>query len=186
MLILQARVEEGLAAIQRALELDPLSPLVLWNAGRFASMTGDHERAIELLRRAVDLSPQSPEPRRVLADAYAIAGRDEESAETILAGVPAPEQAELRGAYEAGGLHALLERQLRLDKERTGQPCGSRAAKAATYYAQLGDAEGVFRCLQEEARLGGFPTFVGLNPLFAPYRSDPRYAAYREAMNLRE
>jgi TolB-like protein/cytochrome c-type biogenesis protein CcmH/NrfG len=185
-LILQARVEEGLAAIQRALELDPLSPTLLWNAGRFASMTGDHERAIELLRRAVDLSPQAPEARRILAEAYAIAGRDKESAETILAGVPAPAQAELRSAYEAGGLRALLERQLRSEQERTGQPCGARAAVAASYSAQLGDAEGVFRCLQEEARLGGFPTFNRLNPLFAPYRSDPRYAAYLEAMNLRE
>ena len=185
-MILQARVEEGLAEVQRALELDPLSPLVLWNAGRFASLTGDHERAIELLRRAVDLSPQAPEPRRVLADAYAIAGRDQESAETILAGAPAPAQAELRSAYEAGGLNALLERQLRLEQERTGHPCGSRATVAASYYAQLGDAEGVFRCLQEEARLGQLLTFVPLNPFFAPYRSDPRYAAYLEAMNLGE
>ncbi len=67
-------------------------------------MTGDHERAIELLRRGVDLSPQAPEPRRVLADAYAHAGLDKESAETILAAVPAPAQAELRGAYEAGAI----------------------------------------------------------------------------------
>jgi TolB-like protein/thioredoxin-like negative regulator of GroEL len=185
-LILQARFEEGLAEVQRALELDPLSPLVLWNAGRFAWMTGDRERAIELTRRGLDLSPQAPEPRRVLADAYAAAGRDQESAETILAGVPAPAQAELRGAYEAGGLDALLERQLRLEQERTGQPCGSRATVAASYYAQLGDADGVFRCLQEEARLGGLLTFARLNPFFAPYRSDPRFAAYLEAMNLRE
>ncbi len=185
-LIFQGRVEEGLAEVQRALELDPLSPFILWNAGRFAWMTGDHERAIELLRRAVDLNPQAPEPRRVLADAYAIAGRDKESAETILAGVPPPAQAELRSAYEAGGLNALLERHLRLEQERSGQPCGSRATVAASYYAQLGDAEGVFRCLQEEARLGVFLTFVRLNPLFAPYRSDPRYAAYLEAMNLSE
>jgi TolB-like protein/class 3 adenylate cyclase len=183
-LIFQARVEEGLEEVQRALELDPLSPLVLWNAGRFAWMTGDPERAIELLRRAVDLSPLAPEPRRVLADAYAIAGRDQESAEAILAGVPAPAQAELRSAYEAGGLDALLERQLRWEQERSGQPCGSRATVAASYYAQLGDAEGVFRCLQEEARLGILLTFAPLNPLFAPYRSDARYAAYLEAMNL--
>jgi len=182
----QARVEEGLAQIQRALELDPLSPFVLLVAGRFAWMTGDHERAIELLRRAQDLSPQATEPRRVLADAYAFAGRDKESAETILAGVPPPEQAELRSAYEAGGLKALLERQLRLEQERTGQPCGSWATVAASYYAQLGDAEGVFRCLREEQRQGQFLSFARLNPLFAPYRSDPRYAAYLEAMNLTE
>jgi TolB-like protein len=182
----QGRVEEGLAQIQRALELDPLSPFVLLVAGRFAWMTGDPERAIELLRRAQDLSPQATEPRRVLADAYAFAGRDEESAETILAGAPPPEQAELRSAYEAGGLKALLERQLRLEQERTGQPCGSRATVAASYYAQLGDAEGVFRCLREEQRQGQFLSFARLNPLFAPYRSDPRYAAYLEAMNLRE
>jgi TolB-like protein/class 3 adenylate cyclase/tetratricopeptide (TPR) repeat protein len=162
-LLFQGRVEEGLAEIQRALELDPLAPLVLWNAGRFAWMTGDQERAIELTRRGLDPSPQAPEPRRVLADAYAAAGRERESAETILAGVPPPAQSELRAAYEAGGLRALLESHLRFEQERSGQPCGSRPTVAASYYAKLGDAEGVFRCLQEEAWQGAFLTFVPLN-----------------------
>jgi len=44
----------------------------------------------------------------------------------------------------------------------------------------------VFRCLREEARLGVFLSYVRLNPFFVPYRADPRYAAYLEAMNLGE
>jgi TolB-like protein/tetratricopeptide (TPR) repeat protein len=186
MLMHQGHVPEGSAEIQRALELDPFSPIVLWVAGRFASCTGDHERAIELLRRAVDLSPQSPRARWWLRDAYAVAGREKEAAETLLAAVPPAAQAELRSAYEAGGLNALLGRFLRFEQERTGQPCGFPTGVGASLSAQLGDADGVFRCLELGARTGDLSAHVPVNPLFAPYRSDPRYAAYLEAMNLSE
>ncbi len=186
MLMQRGRVPEGSAEIQRALELDPFSPVVLWMAGRFASWTGDHERAIELLRRAVDLSPQSPRARWWLRDAYAVAGREEEAAETLLASVPPLAQAELRSAYEASGLRALLERFLRFEQDRTGQPCGSPAGVGASLFAQLEDSEGVFRCLELGARTGDQSAKAPVNPLFAPYRSDPRYAAYLEAMNLSE
>jgi len=186
MLVHQGRVPEGSAEIQRALELDPFSPVVLWMAGRIASWTGDHERAIELLRRGVDLSPQSPRARWWLRDAYAVAGREKEAAETLLAAVPPTAQAEARSAYEAGGLSALLERFLRLEQERTGQPCGSPAGVGASLFAQLEDAEGVFRCLELGARTGDVSAKATVNPFFAPYRSDPRYAAYLEAINLSE
>ncbi len=186
MLMHRGRVPEGSVEIQRALELDPFSPVVLWMAGRFASWTGDHERAIELLRRGVDLSPQSPRARWWLRDAYAVAGREKEAAENLLAAAPPAAQAELRSAYEAGGMSALLERFLRFEQERTGQPCGSPAGVGASLSAQLGDPEGVFRCLELGARTGDGSAKAPLNPLFAPYRSDPRYAAYLEAMNLSE
>ncbi len=178
------RVAEGLAEIQRALELDPFSPVVLWIAGRFASLAGDHERAIDLLERGVDLSPQSTSGRQFLSDAYVIAGRENEAAEAMLAAVPPAARGELRSAFEAGGLKALVERFLRFEQERTGQPCGS--PESASLYAQLGDADGVFRCLEQAARTGTMALQTTVNPLFAPYRSDPRYAALLQAMNLRE
>jgi tetratricopeptide (TPR) repeat protein len=180
------RVPEALAEIQRALELDPFSPVVLWTAGRFASWSGDHERGIELSKRAVDLSPEFFSARVSLSEAYAAAGREKEGAETLLAAVPPAAQGELRSAYEAGGPKPLLERFLRFEQERTGQPCGSPPAVGASLYARLGDAEGVFRCLQPVARTGIAGPQVQLNPIFAPYRSDPRYAAYLAAINLRE
>jgi hypothetical protein len=158
MLIQQRRVSEGSTELQLALELDRFSPV----------------------------SPQSPRTRGFLRDAYAIAGREKDAAETLLAGVPPLAQAELRSAYEAGGLRALLERFLRFEQERTGQRCASPAGVGASLSAQLGDAEGVFRCLELAARTGDMSTQVQVNPLFAPYRSDSRYAAYLRAMNLSE
>jgi tetratricopeptide (TPR) repeat protein len=171
--------------MERALELDPLSPDVVVTAGRFAFYLEDHERAIELLQRAVELSPQSFQARWYLRDAYAAAGRDQEAAETLLSAAPSSAQAELRSAYDAAGPNALLERFLRLEQERTGQLCTSVAGAGASLYAQLGDAEGAFHCLRLAARAGEIAQ-TELDPLFVPYRSDARYAAYLEAMNLRD
>jgi TolB-like protein/class 3 adenylate cyclase len=178
------RVAEGSAEIQRALELDPFSPVFLWNAGRFAAEAGDYERGIELGKRAVDLSPEFLLARVHLSDFYAAAGRENEAAETLLATVPLAAQGELRSAYAAGGPKALLEPFLRFEQERSGKPCGFRASVGASLYAQLGDSDGVFRCLQEGARTGD--SLPSRSPLFAPYRSDPRWAAYLQAINLRE
>jgi tetratricopeptide (TPR) repeat protein len=183
LLMSRGRAAEASVESQRALELDPFSPVVLWTAGRFAFYVGNLERAIELLRRAVDLSPQLSRARWSLRDAYAVAGRKDEAAEILLAAEPPAAQAELREAYEAGGLNALFERHLRFEQERTGKPCGS---VAASYYAQLGDADGVFRCLHDAARTGNMGPQGLQNPIFAPYRSDPRWGAYLAAMNLRE
>jgi tetratricopeptide (TPR) repeat protein len=178
------RVAEGSAEIQRALELDPFSPVVLWSAGRFASWAGDHERGIELGKRAVDLSPEFLTARVNLSDSYTAAGRENEAAEILLAALPPAAQGELRSAYAAGGPKALLERFLQFEQERTGKPCGFRSSVGVSLFAQLGDSDGVFRCLQEGARTGESASLS--NPLFAPYRSDPRWAAYLEAINLRE
>jgi TolB-like protein/class 3 adenylate cyclase len=178
------RVAEGSTEIQRALELDPFSPVVLWSAGRFASWAGDHERGIELGKRAVDLSPEFLIARVNLSDSYAAAGRENEAAEILLAAVPPAAQGELRGAYAAGGPKALLERFLQFEQERTGKPCGLRSSVGVSLFAQLGDSDGVFRCLQEGARTGESASLS--NPLFAPYRSDPRWALYLEAINLSE
>ena len=182
-LMARGRAVEGAEEIQRALELDPFSPAILWAAGRFASWGGDHERAIELGKRAVDLSPESFRFRVSLWEIYALAGREEEAAQALLGAAAPAARAELENAYAAGGPKALIERFLRFEHERTGQPCGrGRAA----LYARLGDAEGVFRCLQHAARTGYEAPQVQLDPVFAPYRSDPRYAALLEEMNLRE
>ena len=81
---------------------------------------------------------------------------------------------------------SLREHFLRFEQERIGQQCGSPAGVGASLYAQLGDAEGVFRCLELGAATGDVSAQGQANPLFAPYRADPRYAEYLRAMNLRE
>jgi TolB-like protein/class 3 adenylate cyclase/Flp pilus assembly protein TadD len=175
------RVKEGLREIQRALELDPLSPVVLRFAGSYTSLAGDHERGIDLLRRAVDLDPESLQTRLALVRAYLSDGKEREAAETALAGMPSHEQAILRGAYETSGPRAALEALLRSQQERTGQDCPPQPATAAAIHAYLQDAEGVFRCLREGEETGDGGPILDLDPLFAPFRSDPRYTAHLEA-----
>ena len=171
---------EGLAEIQRAVELDPLSPVVLRFAGNYTNLVGD-ERAIDFLRRAVDLDPESLQTRLSLAVAYLRDGEEGEAVETVLAGVPSPEQETLRSAYETGGARAALEQLLRIEQERTRQGCPPQPLTAAAIYAYLRDREAVFRCLGEGEANGDAGPLIELDSLFAPFRSDPRYAAHLKA-----
>jgi TolB-like protein len=54
-LLLRRRWDEALEHIETAEGLDPLSPVLCWNHGMVCYYRGDYSRALELLKRAVDL-----------------------------------------------------------------------------------------------------------------------------------
>jgi tetratricopeptide (TPR) repeat protein len=51
------RLDEAVAASQRALELDPLSPFLQWRLGYRYYLTGRWDRSVERYRNALDLDP---------------------------------------------------------------------------------------------------------------------------------
>jgi adenylate cyclase len=75
-------LEAGLALIERALALNPNAALVRTHAGYVRNWLGEHERAIEDLRRAMQLSPVDAlmfAMQSAMATAHYMAGRDEEA-----------------------------------------------------------------------------------------------------------
>jgi tetratricopeptide (TPR) repeat protein len=69
----------AIAPLDRLLELDPADPARLRQRGLFAAWTGDHERGIELLRRAAAQQPHNPDNLAALARvlSWSPATRDE-------------------------------------------------------------------------------------------------------------
>jgi tetratricopeptide (TPR) repeat protein len=177
------RTEEAHAEIWRALELDPLSPIINRMAGQFALYSGDYDEAIERARRAVELSPSWDIARMTLAHVYAQAGMEQESLEALL-GLTLPSSAKmlLREAFESDGVRGAVKVLLELEQQRTGQTC---PFGAAAMYAYVGDADGVFRCLEEDLIVGDAGPWH-VDPVFEPYRSDPRNIAILRKMGLEE
>ncbi|WP_135210916.1 tetratricopeptide repeat protein [Vitreimonas flagellata] len=69
------RLEEGLAMIQRAVELRPLSGAIIDSLGWAYFRMGDYSRALDLLERAVELEPSDPTLNDHLGDVYWRMGR---------------------------------------------------------------------------------------------------------------
>lgn len=69
------RLQEGLALVQRAVELRPLSGAIIDSLGWAYFRLGDYPRALELLERAVELEPADPTLNDHLGDVYWRVGR---------------------------------------------------------------------------------------------------------------
>jgi TolB-like protein len=178
--------EQGLAAIRRALDLDPLSPVVNRYAGYYEMLAGNQEQAIERLRRAVDLSPESAMIRLNLVHVYLLADLEEEAFATVLGlDLPPGVRQQLRDIHRSRGMPGVIAAFLQLEQKRTGRACPPQPDAAAMMYAHLKDADGVFRCLEESASVGAGGSMM-LDPVFAPFRPDPRFSAILRRLRLAE
>jgi TolB-like protein/class 3 adenylate cyclase/Flp pilus assembly protein TadD len=182
------RVEEGLAELRRAHELDPLSPAINASLGILLSIS-DCEGAIEPLRRALEMAPENTIARYWLAYAYDGMGAEEEALETTLdAPLPPEVESALRDAWQVGGMQGLFQSLLELEIARTQERCTDREWVAAAIFAFTEDKERALECLEEGYERGQFAggVYLKVHPIWDGLRSDPRFVAILKKMGLED
>ncbi len=184
------QVEDALAGLERARELDPLVPDRLETLGFFQLAAGDPDAAIASLRRALELAPDLEGARLTLARAYSAKGLDREALEEILR-LPLPSEAKaaIRGGFERAGIAGATRASLELERMKAGRECTDAPAGAAFLLAGLGQADEMFACLREVLDRDRDPRFrfdLKVDPIYAPYRSDPRFAEVLRAASLEQ
>jgi DNA-binding winged helix-turn-helix (wHTH) protein len=181
------KLESGLAAKRKALELEPRSPLVhfsislsYWNQRRY-------EETIEWANKTLTLDLAHPHAREFLAGAYLKKGDfnrwlEENMAHAQSHGVPAVGLEPLREAYASGGRASLA----RLFVERAShQPQAFPPMQLAIHYAEIGDLDSAFQHL-ERAIDSRDPSLVYLavGPQWDSFRADPRFLQCLGRMGL--
>ena len=185
------RHREALAEIQRAHELDPLSPVITRVMGGTLLDAGQYDRAIGTCKQLVQEDPTYPVGHDCLYFAYwkthryaeAIA---ENKTESRLTGNPDDlEYAEaLDQGFRSGGWHGALERAVAVLEARRTKGYVS-PFMIGRLYADMGRTEEAFAWLnqafEEHDRL-----LIGLNvsPGLDNLRSDPRFAALIRRVGL--
>jgi len=187
-LLMLGRMEEAYGELERALEVDPLSPEVhFWLAwGLFLGRR--FEPAVAAARRLVDLEP-GPFAQMTLGVASLGAGRLDESV------------AALRQAAELSGNFPLMLGWLGLALGLAGREAEARAVldrlhdiarerfvlptSFAWVHLGLGEADEAFACMQRAANhndewIHPLRTYPFLDPL----RGDPRFQALAEQLSL--
>jgi TolB-like protein/tetratricopeptide (TPR) repeat protein len=171
------RLDEALEAAEHGRALDPLSPIKNSVTGRLYYFARDHERAFELLARAIELG-ETVEARFYLMLTYLDAGRDEDWLRLYLqTGVPAELRRAVRESFEQGGSRAAVSTALDAAIAASGRPCTGVAGLAALWLAYLGEADRMFACLEEAVATRMSANYLKVEPLYQPYRSDPRFVA---------
>jgi TolB-like protein/DNA-binding winged helix-turn-helix (wHTH) protein/tetratricopeptide (TPR) repeat protein len=180
------RVEEGMAEIRKAEELDPLSPVIRVSSAGLSCWFGRCADAIKELQRTLDMYPDFVEAHEALAEIYGYLGRYQESLAELEKEREPPlgHVLVLRGfaAAKAGHTQEALD----IVRQIEGQAAEPHTNYwAAIVYAGLGDKDRAFARL-ESARQTRDPSmpYIRSELAFRDLHSDPRLAELFRRMNM--
>jgi len=172
------RFEEAVAEMKRALETDPLSLIINANLGEIYYYAHQYDQAIEQGRKTLDIAPEFQVARNNLKDVYEQRGMYEQAITQYQAmgEFGRRRAALLEKAYRAAGARGYWQKSLELfldEAKRTYiQP-----TIFARNFASLGDKEQALQWLEKAyAERDSDLVYLGVEPMYDPLRSDPRFA----------
>jgi adenylate cyclase len=184
----EARGDDALSEWRLAEAADPLSPNNLFHVAELLIWLGRLDEALPKIQKLGGLEPSSP-VYHFLLSRYHLARSDLEAClkETRRAEELSPDprgKAVFRAwRYALAGKKERLKALLRREEALPGSV--ETTWVIAALYAELGDLDQCFRCLEKARRshmiyLGPFR----LGPRLEPVRSDPRFRVFLKKMNL--
>ena len=183
------RFDESLAALERALELDPLSLIINTTRGYVLLLARRYAEALTQLRKARELEPAFFGSLEYLALAYEQTGQYEAALSaqqqllTAFANDPATAQA-LQAAYETAGVTGYWRKRLEIVQTQA-QNRYVYPHRFAELHARLGEHEQALHwlekaCDERSARI----IWLGVNPIFDALRNEARFNALLRRMGL--
>lgn len=173
--------DEGMKERQLAQQLDPLSLIVNFELGMAYYYAHDYDRAIEQLKKTLELDPEFPPAHQFLPAAYEQKGMYEEAIAGFkrtasLSGTDtSPSIAGLGHVYAITGRKSDAAAQLAQLKQLSQQQY-VRANTIAMVYAGLGEKDQAFVWLEKALEEHAFAMHtLKLEPRFDPLHSDPRF-----------
>jgi serine/threonine protein kinase/Tfp pilus assembly protein PilF len=176
---------KAIALARQALELDPLSAVVSYRAGRVYFQARDYPKATEQFRRILELNPSDPLGLYGLGLVYRAQGRPNEAI-PYLQKESFEQGFDLDAAYAAAGNSAEANSRLARDLQRLrAEKVFIRPSLVAEVYASLGDKDKAIRWLdQGYTEHDAFMILLKVWPAYDPLRSDPRFEALVRRMNF--
>jgi len=182
-LILTGRFDEGIAIHKKAVELDPLSPVLSLTLGWSYSRARRYDEGIAHLRKMLQLYPNHPIALYQISWHYVFKGMYKEAIEAVERG---PEPSQKAYIYAVSGRRddAFKVLQEVLDYSQHDY---FDALYIAEIYMGLGDTEKTFEWLNKayEER-SAYMVWLKTEPVFDPIRSDPRYVELCRKIGLGE
>ena len=179
-LMSRGRIDESIAASNRARELDPFSLSISAQRGFLLENARRYDAALEQLRSVIAMDPKHYQAYWILGHTYAANGQFEEAVAAAEKAVELSERAPgalgiLGLAYGLAGRKTdatkILNELLELNKTRYVTP-----AAMANVYVGLGDKEQAFVWLEKAYQeRSNYVAYLKVFPILDPLRSDPRF-----------
>lgn len=188
-LAVMGRSVEALAAIRRALALDPLSLIINAAAGRVLHFARAYADAIEQYGATLDLDADFPEAHMNLGETYIEVGRADEAIHELrrasdLSGRRLLMLSVLGYAYAVGGRESEARRAI--DELKPAAERGDVSAMLMVYpYAGLGESDPAFEWLERSLEeRSGLLIYLKVDPMFDRLRGDPRFTTLMRRLRL--
>ena len=167
------RFKQGIAELQRSLELDPLSRANNWNYGYYLYFARRYDEAITQCKKTIELDANFPFPHVVLVYAYWGKGMYPESVEELIKALELVGNRQMaalaRESFTKGGLQEVR-------RALVGKSGPYAAYVEAGNLAQIGEKDRAFAELNRayENREAGM-AHLKVDPQLDPLRDDPRF-----------
>lgn len=175
--------QEALKEAKRAQEIDPLSP---WNNSAFVLfLARQYDDAILASQKTLELDPNFAVAHMIIGLSYVQKHEYKEGISELQKARANPDSRALLGyAYAVAGKRSEGRKILNELEQLATEKYVSRFPLAVAYTG-LGEKDRAFAALDEayEERSWGMG-MLGVNPVFDPIRSDPRFAALLRRVNL--
>ncbi|HSE97342.1 MAG TPA: protein kinase [Blastocatellia bacterium] len=188
-LIAQERLDEGIAEMRKARDLDPLSLLVNSGLGLAYFFGRRYEEAIAQFRKTLELDQDFMLAHEGLGSAYAQIGMADKAFEEFLKMIPQWSGSlemipAFKEAYAESGMEGFWRKWLEFSSELSKRAYLSPYYMALVY-GRLGERDRAFECLDRayEER-NGMLVHIRVDPRLESLRDDPRYDDLLRRMGL--
>jgi tetratricopeptide (TPR) repeat protein len=183
------RFDEALFEIDRALELDPLSLIINAVKGSIYYYARRYEDAIRACEATLELDSNFMLALVILMMSYADLEMYDEAFEVtnmqfMVGRADVRIMDSFENAYRKGGYDGVLRWHLDTGFRYTGQPY-NEPFFIASAHARLGYGDSAFVWLEKTKEYGSFYILtINIDPVFDPFRSDPRFEKLLKEINL--
>ncbi len=188
-LMVTGRFDEARTHLERALEIEPVSPIILSDLAALYDHLGNAEQEIEQARKVIEIDPNFAYGYFYLGMGYERKGMFSEASETlaktmILFGEPPECAEEVKTAFKKNGMKGWWQKRLEQIETRPHLK-NFQAYHKALVKIRLGDKEGALEALNQAfERKDRLVINAKYDPRLEPLRQDPRFQDLLKRMGL--
>ena len=181
-LSIRGRLDEAKAEMQHALDLDPLSLIIMTDLGQLYYFAHDYDRPSEYCNQALSFDRDFHDAHSYLIDIYRMKGLDRRAFDELLKAYsygPATARS-AENSFARDGLRGVFNLQLQSQLQDAKSDSERRSLTAlliGQWYCRLGDNEQALKWLAIAAEKPQtfWTPYLNVDPLYDPLRNDPRF-----------
>ena len=182
------RFNDALAEVRRAIELDPLSMIILTDMGKDLYLARRYDEAIDQYKKSLQVDANFAIAHKGLAEVYVQKGMNDEAVAEIEKAIKLSGRSifildDLGYIYARAGKRDDAMKMLE-DLDRIAADEYVPAYCRVVFYAALGDKEKALTWLEKAYEERSFLVYLKVDPAFDTLREEQRFATIQEKMGL--